>query len=96
MNLYQLHSDPESLHKHDEAHNNVPKLFWEKYKNNSAELKKREDSISKDVEYSFYSYWYARDVLDGPFPKGEEAISKDPQYSYLYAKNILKNILNKF
>ena len=83
MNLYNFHSNPESLHGHDEAYMHVPVVVWDKYKNNPDELKKREDAISKNATYS---YLYARDVLKKPFPNGENAISKDTLYSRLYKK----------
>ena len=87
MNLYNIHSDPQSLLYFEEAPEIVPDLFWYKYKNNPEELKKREREISK---YAEYSYLYAREVLKKPFALGEEAISKDALYAKLYAKNILK------
>ncbi|MEM4460769.1 MAG: hypothetical protein QXY70_01365 [Nanopusillaceae archaeon] len=45
-----------------------------------------EDIIAQDPEYSFY---YALNVLKGPFLKGEDVIAKDPQYSYLYAFDVI-------
>ena len=87
MNLYNLHSAPESLLYFGEATEIVPVLFWEKYKDNKEELKMREKAISRDAEYS---YLYARIVLRGPFPLGEEAIAKSSFYSYLYAHYVLK------
>jgi len=36
-----------------------------------------------------YSYHYAYEVLNGPFPKGENAIATDAEYSYRYALNVL-------
>ena len=36
------------------------------------------------------SFWYARNVLKGPFPPGEAAIAGDAEYSCLYARNVLK------
>ena len=77
MNLYNIHSDPQSLLYFEEAPEIVPDLFWYKYKNNPEELKNREREISK---YAEYSYYYARGVLEGPFPAGEAAISKDEKY----------------
>ena len=32
-----------------------------------------------------YSYFYAKDILRGPFKLGEKAIAIDAQYSYVYA-----------
>ena len=65
----------------------IPHIFWKKYRNNKEELKKREKYIAKVAEHA---YLYARDVLHGPFPAGEEAISKDAHFSYVYALDVLK------
>ena len=88
MNLYNLHSDPQSLLYFEEVPEIVPDLFWDKYKNNPEELKKREREISK---YAEYSYYYARGVLEGPFPLGEAAIAKRGVYAYYYARFVLKD-----
>jgi len=45
-----------------------------------------EDIIAQDDVYSFY---YARNILNGPFPKGEDVIAQDPYSSYYYAKDVL-------
>jgi hypothetical protein len=36
-----------------------------------------------------YSYFYARDVLKGPFKLGEATIAKNASNSYLYARDVL-------
>lgn len=87
MNLYQLHSNPKSLHLHDEAHEHVPQLVWEKYKDNPEELKKRESIWSKDVRYA---YKYAMDILKSPFKGGEAIIAKNAYFAYYYAE-LIKN-----
>jgi hypothetical protein len=43
--------------------------------------------VAKDP---MYAYWYARQVLKGPFKLGEPIIAKDPSYAYYYAVDILK------
>ena len=87
MNLYNLHSNPESLDFYEKVTETNPDFFWEKYKKNKEELKKREKYIAKSTQYSYY---YALDVLKGPFPTGEEAIAKNAGYAYDYAKDALK------
>ena len=87
MNLYNLHSDPESLDHFEKVTANNPAIFWEKYENKPEELKKREKYIAKSAQYSYY---YARDILKGPFPLGEEAIAKNSNSAYEYAKDVLK------
>ena len=64
-----------------------PHIFWEKYENNQEELKKREKYIAQEPEYSYY---YARDVLKGPFSLGEATIATDAKYAYWYALYILE------
>ena len=87
MNLYKFHADPKSLLHHDIAHEKVPAVFWDKYKDNPEELKKREAAIAKDPQYA---YRYAYFVLEKSFPAGEAAIAKDPYYAYRYASDVLK------
>jgi len=45
-----------------------------------------EDIIAHDPWSSCY---YARDILHGPWPKGEDAIAQNSEYSYIYAKDVL-------
>ena len=87
MNLYDLHSKPESLDHFEKATETNPDFFWEKYKKNKEELKKREKYIAKSA---IHTYQYARDILKGPFPAGEEAIAKNAGFAKLYAKRVLK------
>ena len=86
MNLHDLHNEPKSLDHHDDQ-DLVPVLAWTKYHQDQNELKKREKMWARDPQTA---YWYARDVLHGPFKIGELAIAKDSDYSYLYAKCVLK------
>ena len=85
MNLYNLHSEPESLLLFKEADEYILDVFFQKYKDSPEKLKKREKAISVDPRYAFC---YA--VLTGPFPAGEEAISKDAEYAYNYAEYVLR------
>ena len=87
MNIYKLHSEPESLDHFEKATETNPDVFWEKYKNKPEELKKREKYIAKSADFSFY---YAVDILSAPFPAGEEAIAKSAGYAYDYAADALK------
>ena len=86
MDLYNFHTNPESLNHYNVINDTIPEYFWEKYKNNKEELKKREKYIAKSSDYSFK---YAKKT-SRPFPAGEEAISKAPSYAFEYAKFILK------
>jgi hypothetical protein len=87
VNLYKFHQEPKDLHKHKEADESVIEVFWDKYKKNPKELKKREPAIAKSAKYS---YLYARNILEGRFPLGEPDIAKDGEYSYYYAEDVLK------
>ena len=86
MNLYNFHSKPASLDHYGAITETNPDIFWEKHENNPGELKKREAAISKSTKYS---YLYALDVLEGPFPAGEAEIAVDTLYAYWYATNVL-------
>ena len=88
MNLYKMHDEPESIHGHDKSDKEIPDIFWEKYKNNPAELQKREDAIAKSAKFACY---YAQGVLKGPFPLGESAIAKNADYACNYAHFVLKH-----
>ena len=88
LNIYKYHTHPESLPLYEKAMECIPDIFWEKYKNNPKELKKREGAIAQSAEYS---YWYAADVLKERFEAGEEIIATNAQYSYWYALDVLKN-----
>lgn len=87
MNLYNFHAKPKLLAHYETKDETNPNIFWEKYRNNKKELKKYEKYIAKDA---VYAYWYALDVLKGPFPAGEAAIAKDTYCAYQYAQYILK------
>ena len=59
---------------------------------NNAKYAKRirrvvEPYVAKDADQAYY---YARDVLNGPFPEGEEAIATSAVQSYYYARFRLK------
>ena len=86
MNIYNLHSKPESLDHFEKVTETNPAIFWDKYKNKPEELKKREKYI---VTSAKYAYQYARDVLKGPFPAAEAIIAKDAYYAYQYARDVL-------
>lgn len=34
----------------------------------------------------FWAYWYARDVVNGPWAPGEAVIAQSAEYSHLYAR----------
>ena len=87
MNLYNLHSKPESLDHFEKVTANNPEVFWEKYKKNKEELKKREKYIAKSPKFA---YQYATDILKRPFPTGEEAIAKSAEFSFYYAEDVLQ------
>ena len=89
MNLYSLHREPKTLHRHADRNTHVAQVFYRELVKTRAkpeEFKKREDAIAKDA---MSSCDYAARILDGPFPKGEDAIAKDAHYSYLYADEVI-------
>ena len=88
LNIYDYHTNPESFTNREKVLDSVPDFFWEKYKNNPDELKKREKAIAKSAQYSYY---YAYLILKGRFEAGEKSIATNAQYSYAYAIVVLKN-----
>lgn len=83
MNLYDFHDEPKSLHAHDEADYKVVKVFWDKYKDDPEELKKREKALAKNGHYAIQ---YALRILKKPFPEGEKAIFNEPHAAVSYAR----------
>lgn len=87
MNLYNLHPNPRKAPGYSTRHDTVPELIWKRYKNQPAELKKRELALAKNAEHAFL---YANLILNGPFPAGEAAIASDASYSFAYAHFVLR------
>ena len=44
---------------------------------------------------SYCSYFYARNIIKGPWKRGEEAINKHPEYSFWYALYVIKQPFEK-
>ena len=88
LNIYKYHTHPEVFSLYEKAMECIPDIFWEKYKDNPEELKKREGAIAKSAKYS---YLYALYVLRNRFEAGEKAITTDAWYSYKYALYVLRN-----
>ena len=53
LNIYKYHTHPERLPLYDKMHMINPDFFWEKYKNNPEELKKREGATRKPLRHNF-------------------------------------------
>ena len=87
LNIYKYHTHPEVFSLYEKAMECIPEFFWEKYKNNPEELKKREGAVAKSAEYS---YLYAVKVLKTRFEAGEKAMATDAWVSYRYAREVLK------
>ena len=87
MNLYQLHTNPESLDGYVKSQDVNPDFFWQKYGDNPEELKKREKYIARDPEYALK---YAEKILKGPFPAGEAAIATDDECALEYVNDVIK------
>ena len=56
------------------------------YVSNYGEDKELEPIITTSAKYSFM---YADEILNGPFPLGEPTIATDAEYSYDYANRVL-------
>ena len=86
LNIYNFHSEPESLELYHKSNDELPGIFFKKYKDQPGELKNREDVIAKSP---YFSYIYARDVLNRSFPKGEKILATDGKFAYFYARYVL-------
>ena len=53
------------------------------------EARKVRPPTKKEQTDPYWAYFYARYVLNGRFPEGEEAIAKDPQWAYRYAGYVI-------
>ena len=65
----------------------TPFEAYMKCKKENKRILELEDIIICDPKCSYY---YANDIIKGPWEKGEDSISKNPQYSYWYATDIIK------
>ena len=86
MNLYDKHDAPKTIYGHEKMDTHVVDHFFDKYRDNLEELKKREKVIAKSTEHA---YEYAM-MTKKPFPAGEDAIAKNAVNSLYYAGGILK------
>jgi hypothetical protein len=87
MNIYQFHTNPESLDFYEERLTRVPKLAYEHAKSLDRRFPEGEAAIAKSATYA---YWYALLSIKEKFPAGEAAIAKDAWYAYLYARYVIK------
>lgn len=85
MNLYNLHKDPKSLHKHKEAHDFVPDLLrnTEEYKKGNLNPKQLETVLNDP--YLAYNYML-RHGRNQPWPEAEDGLAKDAETANLYAE----------
>ena len=65
----------------------TPKEAYHKCLKENSRIPELENIIAVDQKYS---YWYSRDVINGPWEKGEDVISTDSEYSYFYARDVIK------
>ena len=84
IDLKNLVSDPKKLKTYD-THISTKEAYRRLKNGETDEYLVR--AISKSADFS---YIYALNVLNGPFPMGEPAIAKDARYSSLYATDVLK------
>ena len=54
------------------------------------EARKVRPPTKKEQTDPYWAYFYARYVLNGRFPEGEEAIATSPYFAYLYAKDVIR------
>ena len=86
LNPYQFHSQPQQLMGYADASAKIPSIAWD-MANTNAQRRKLEHLWAKDAQYAF---WYAREIIKGPWPPGEAVIAKDPKVAYHYAVVVIK------
>ena len=88
LNLYQYHTQPQTLAHYEEARTSVPEIAYEYARwVLNGRFPGGEPAIAQDAQWA---YEYAQDVLKGRFPAGEAAIAQDAQWAYEYAQDVLK------
>src|SRR5574343_446925 len=94
MNLWNYYNNKSNqlkypnifVHTHEkEIAKTNPKWAFE-YVSKHGKDEELEPAIAKNLKDS---YFYAKNILRGPFKLGEKTIATDAQYSYVYAKYIL-------
>ena len=86
MNIYNLHSNPETLAGFDQRAE-VPEILEELV------YTKQEPAIEQKImQDPYWAYRYARDVLEERWPEAEPVIMKDPKSAYLYARSFFKGV----
>jgi hypothetical protein len=86
MNIYQFHSNPESLDLYEERFTRVPNFALTHAEHLGGRFPEGEAAIAKNAQTAFL---YARDVIKERFPEGEAAIAKDARYAYTYAMQVI-------
>ena len=95
MNLWKYYNNKSNQLKYPDLNNHAHEIEIAKtnskwafeYVSKHGKDEDLEPAIAKNAEYSF---WYADEILNGPFKLGEKAIAKNAEYSKEYTKNVLK------
>lgn len=87
LNLYQYHSDAESLNGFDEYMHQNPDVAYEIALSRGYASEQLEDAIATSA---WFSHIYAQNVIKGSWPPGEKAIATDAWSSYRYAKHVIQ------
>lgn len=87
MNLFNYHTDPESLKHYEAAHEKIPRFAWEKYAGDASQIRAREHLWAREADKSVM---YAMHFLGERFKKGEPAILKDSFWARVYASEVIK------
>lgn len=87
VDLFSLHTQPETLKHYDDVHDNIPRFIIKRFSRNAEELRKREEVLLKDPANALM---FVTKVIRGPYPKAEPIIATWPHTATTYAMNILK------
>lgn len=106
MNLYQLHSNPQSLYGYNEAPYRVPRIAYDiaiqQYYKTGQRTPKLESVIAQDPNvWKEYTNNLAMTAYRFAFPKYrttrqrdselEQAIAQDPAWAYRYARDVIED-----
>jgi hypothetical protein len=88
MNIYQFHTNPESLDLYDIMIRRDAQIAWNHALREYKRFPEGEAAIAKD---SWYAYMYAKGILRKRFPEAEEKMLKEPYLMIVYARDVIKD-----
>jgi len=87
MNLYNLHNDPRSLHKHQEAHDTITDIIFDEIRKGKRINDRQLTALASNPDAGVV---YAVKYLRGRFREAEPTIAKVALASYEYAEKAIE------